>query len=101
MSSPRKTWHSRLSPRALNELAAGVDRVIEPSEMKPLTAAQRARERRAKRKAGRPRVGAGAEKLRISMERGLLRKVDQFARRRGLSRSQLIAESLRRTLGAA
>lgn len=80
-------------------LAAPFDRLIDPAEMKPLTAEQRREEQRARRKAGRPKVGAEAEKLRISMEGGLLKKVDAYAKKAGISRSKLIADSLRRTIG--
>lgn len=43
---------------------------------------------------GRPQVGEGAEKIRVSMERGLLRRADAYAKRNGLSRSQLIASAI-------
>ena len=68
---------------------------------KPLTPAQRALHRSAKRKAGRPKVGEGVEKIRISMERGLLRKADRWAIQHELSRSQLIASALKRLMAGA
>lgn len=100
MSRPTatKVWYSQLPPPELAKMAAGFDRPVDPAEMKPLTPAQRRQEQRARAKVGRPRVGDGAEKLRISMERGLLRKVDAYAKKSGLSRSRLIAESLARML---
>ena len=49
-------------------------------------------------KRGRPPVGQGAEKIRISLERGLLKQTDKLARTLRLSRSQLIATGLRRML---
>lgn len=64
---------------------------------KPLTAAQRAQHRQAsaRAKAGRPRIGGGAQIVPVSIERGLLRKVDAFAKRHDLKRSQMVAEGLR------
>ena len=64
---------------------------------KPLTAAQRARHRRAatRVKAGRPTVGAGAQIAPVSIERGLLAEVDAFAERHHLKRSQMVTEGLR------
>jgi hypothetical protein len=59
---------------------------------KPLNAAQKAQHRRAKR--GRPRRGAGAKRVLVTIERGLLGRADDVARRRGISRSELIAEGL-------
>ena len=68
----------------------------------PLTLAMRAAHRRAAKHArGRPRVGKGAAKLYISMERGLLKEADSYARKHGLSRSQLIADGLRAIIGSA
>jgi hypothetical protein len=68
----------------------------------PLTPALRAAHRRAaKQGRGRPRVGNGAAKLYISMERGLLKRADSFARKHGMSRSQLIADGLRAIIGSA
>jgi hypothetical protein len=87
--------YSKLSPQELDAIAAPFDR----GEFKtsPLTAADRERHRRAKargRKSGRPVVGKGAEKIRVSMERGLLHRADSFAKQHGLSRSQLIAQGV-------
>ena len=64
---------------------------------KPITAAQRARFR--KRKAGRPRVGQGAKIVPVTIERGLLKQVDAFAKQHGLKRSQMVADGLLRILG--
>ena len=66
----------------------------------PLTAAERKSfERMVKR--GRPQVGLGAEKIRISLERGLLAKTDKLALRRHTNRSRLIAEGLQLLLKSA
>lgn len=67
---------------------------------KPLSAAMRERLARARRR-GRPRIGLGAEKVRISLERELLSRTDAAARRLRLSRSQLIAKYLREGLRRA
>src|ERR1051325_9977823 len=48
-----------------------------------------------KARRGRPRMGEGAEKIYISLERGLLRETDRVARQRGQSRSGMIGEALR------
>ncbi len=64
---------------------------------KPLTAADKALHRRAARKAkmGRPRVGKGAKIVPVSIERGLLKDADTFAKRHKLKRSQMVAQGLR------
>jgi hypothetical protein len=61
---------------------------------RPLTQAEKALHERALRR-GRPRVGQGAEKIRVSIERELLAEADAYARKRGISRSELIAEGLK------
>ena len=47
-----------------------------------------------KRRRGRPRIGAGARRVQITMERSLLDSADGFARAHGLTRSELIARCL-------
>jgi len=68
----------------------------------PWTKADREQERRARnKKPGRPRVGAGAAKVRVSMEKRLLRQTDAFAKKHDLSRSELVARGLRAVLAGA
>jgi hypothetical protein len=63
---------------------------------KPLRARDKALDRRAAaRRAGRPRVGKGAKIVPVSIERGLLKDADAFARRHHLKRSQMVAAGLR------
>lgn len=101
MKRSRKTWFSKLPRAELDAMASEVDRSYDLSFLKPLTPAMRKQERAARnKKPGRPRVGLGAAKLRISMEKSLLKQVDAYANSHGLSRSQLIARSLRDLLRA-
>ena len=53
---------------------------------------------RAMRKRGRPRNGLGAKTIALTMERGLLERSDRFARKKGISRSQLVAAGLKAVL---
>jgi hypothetical protein len=66
----------------------------------PLTPRDLAVHARAGRKGGRPRIGAGARVVSVSMERMLLREVDVAAQRRGLSRAQFLARAVRRELAS-
>jgi len=50
---------------------------------------------------GRPIVGEGAERINITVERGLLKDADNFADAHGMTRSQLIAEGLRLAMARA
>src|SRR5947209_8731931 len=67
---------------------------------KPLTPAQKALHRRAARRAGRPKIGKGAERFTITLERELAKKADALAKRQRMSRSELIADGLRHLLKA-
>lgn len=50
---------------------------------------------------GRPKVGKGAQRIMVTVERGLLSEADAFAKRRQMSRSQLIAEGLKQVMRKA
>jgi hypothetical protein len=66
------------------------------SKSRPLTVAERAMfdEVGLGRRRGRPAKGQGARQISVTMERGLLVRVDEFAHQRGMSRAQFIARSL-------
>ncbi len=53
------------------------------------------------KRGGRPRIGLGAERVQIALERGLLAAAGDYARRHKLSRSKLIAEALKMFLAHA
>jgi hypothetical protein len=95
MKKKRKPY-DRMNGRELARATAEYDRPWTGKGLpgKPLTAADRAKHRRAGL-GGRPKVGEGAKIVPISIERGLLRRADAFAKRHKLSRSQLLAEGLR------
>ena len=58
---------------------------------RPLTPSERKRWRSAKKKRGRPKVGRGFKRISVSIERGLLGRVNALARKRGVNRSKLLA----------
>ena len=60
---------------------------------RPLTTADKARHRRARR--GRPKVEKGAKRVLVTIERDLLTRVDSLAKQQGISRAQLVARGLR------
>src|SRR3954462_4109244 len=91
-----KMLYSKLPVATLDQIASHLDRELIPT--KPLTPAMRNQERRAKHKRGRPVVGEGAEKVLISVERGLLRHADAYARRHNKNRSELFADALRQII---
>src|SRR5689334_4541632 len=95
----------RYGKMTAEEFDAEVARYDEPfvafRESKPLNKTDRALLRRADRKVGRPRIGRGARRVLITVERGLLKEADAYAKSNGLSRSELIARALRSVLGSA
>ncbi len=49
----------------------------------------------------RPRIGKGVKRINISMEMGLLSTADRFARKHGMTRARLIAESVQAFMSGA
>ena len=60
----------------------------------PPTAEQRAQDRRARRKRGRPRNGLGAKTISVTVEKRLLAEADRMAKRLRVPRAALIARGL-------
>ncbi len=90
--------YPKLSDAELARAARDFDTEREPRFLKPPAGEKRRHDallRTIKRRRGRPRIGAGAERVQIPVERSLLSRADSFARANGLSRSELIAEGLR------
>ena len=83
------------------ELAAATKPLDEPfvaDRARPLTPAERQQWARVKRKRGRPQIGQGYQRISVSLERGLLARVTAYAKKRGLSRSRLLAQVLEAAL---
>jgi hypothetical protein len=91
--------YGRMDASELDEEVAKFDEEFIAQTAKPLTAKERARDRRASRKRGRPRVGGGARRVLVTIEASLLRRSDVYADRHGLTRSALIARGLQELLG--
>jgi hypothetical protein len=71
---------------------------IAPS--RALNAAERRQWRRIKRRMGRPTVGKGAKVVAVTIERGLLDRVNRYAKAHGLKRAELIARGLELIMAA-
>jgi hypothetical protein len=90
MQQPKPYWE--MTTAELREATKEFDREMVPG--RPLTPEMKAKLRRARSKPGRPKIGKGAARVLITVERGLLGRADSFAKRHNLSRSQLIARGL-------
>jgi hypothetical protein len=55
----------------------------------------------AKAARGRPRVGLGAERINVTVEKSLLKQTDNLAKKQKISRSEAIARALREWLAGA
>lgn len=89
--------YGKMDAAELDAEVAMFDREFVIDQTRPMTAAERARELRARRR-GRPPVGQGAQRVLVTIERDLLRESDERAKKLGLSRSALIARGLRAVL---
>ena len=104
MKNGKKSYYQRFMEMTDEQRDAEVaqfDEEILGLPGKALTKSERALLRQAKRKGGRPRVGQGAKRVLITVEKGLLKKADTYARNNGLTRSELIARGLRSVIGSA
>ena len=59
-----------------------------------LSPEQRKLWRKAKRRVGRPTIGEGSKAISITVEKGLLKQADALARRRKITRAELVAAAL-------
>jgi hypothetical protein len=95
----RKPW-VKMTASELSQVTAKYDKpFVALRESKPLSA--RGRELHRKAKPGRPPVGEGAAKIALSVERGLLRRLDAYAKAHGISRAELVARGLQVVLSKA
>ena len=99
MSKKQRHW-SEMNARELAEATSQFEKEFSGDGWEPLGAQDKALFKRSAAKAaakalrGRPRVGKGAERINISIEREMLEKADALASREGVNRSELIARGL-------
>ena len=96
----KRKKYSEMNTQELAEATREFDEEFAFLKGRPLTDREKKLHAKA-RKRGRPRVGMGAEKIQVSVERGLLTRSDAFARKHGMSRSEMIARGLKAILAAA
>ena len=101
MRRPHRQEQAKLpSPEELERITADLDREFVASTFRPPTDDENKTWRKAKRKRGRPVRGKGSKVISVSIERRLLDRTDQLARRKRVSRAQLIARGLNAVLAA-
>ncbi|QOV92268.1 type II toxin-antitoxin system HicB family antitoxin [Humisphaera borealis] len=92
-----------LSDAQKEQVWESFNREIPLSETQPLTADETAQWKqvvaKARRGRGRPKIGGGAQRVQVTVERKLLARADAYAESKGLSRAQLISMGLRKLVG--
>jgi hypothetical protein len=73
-------------------IVAPFDREFLPT--RPLNTEQRRSWRRFKRKMGRPKIGQGTRIISVTVEKGMLKRLDQYAKSHALSRARVIAQGV-------
>jgi hypothetical protein len=98
----RRKPYDQMTTAELREATKEFDEpFVALEKSRPLSPAQKEVHRQAKRRPpGRPKVGAGAARVLISVERGLLKDADAYARRHGLTRAAVVAQGLKSVLRA-
>jgi hypothetical protein len=99
MKAKKPYWE--MNAKELARATRVFDRELPDADFRPLTPDLRTRLAAASRKPGRPRVGKGARRVLVTIEGELLARADSFARKRKISRAQLIAHGLRTVLPKA
>jgi hypothetical protein len=87
-----------MTSKQLAEATKQFDEPFVIDESRPLTGAEEEQWNRLKRKRGRPKTGERFQRVSVSLERGLLRRVTAIAKRRHVSRSKLLAQVLEEAL---
>jgi|SRR6516225_4561059 hypothetical protein len=90
--------HWQMSSKELAQATKQFDEPLVVDRSRPLTPAERKQWDRVKKKRGRPKVGQGFQRVSVSIERGLLKRVTALARKRRVSRSKLLAQVLEEAL---
>jgi hypothetical protein len=87
--------YGRMNADELAKATAEFDEERVHAPGRPATAAERRKFNGIRRKLGRPKVGQGSQLVPVTIERGLLKEADRFAKQHKLKRSQMVAQGLR------
>ena len=91
--------YGRMDAAELDKEAAQFDQEFSAESAEPLTAQERIRDQKARRKRGRPQVGGEARRVLVTIETSFLQRSDLYAEKHRLTRSALIARGLEELLG--
>jgi hypothetical protein len=94
----KKKPYWEMTTSELTEATRQFDEPFVVDRSRPLTPEEKKEWKRAKRKRGRPKNGQGFQRISVSMERGLLKRVTALAKKRRVSRSKLFAQVFEKAL---
>lgn len=97
MTKPSKPYQ-KMTSRELATATRQFDKEFVVDKSRALSDEEKKQWQRMKRKRGRPKVGQGHQRVSVSMEQSLLKRVTQLAKKRGVSRSKLFADVMREVL---
>ena len=97
MNKPKHKPYAQMTTEELAAATADLDREHVGTPGRPLNRREREEHRRA-RKMGRPKIGQGVKVISLSVEQGLLKRADALAKRRKISRAELVSQALRAVL---
>ena len=86
--------YTQMTAKELVAATAKFDKELVIDQSREPTQQETKQWQRAKRKRGRPMQGRGVKVISVSIEKGLLRKTDQLAKKLHTQRTQLIARGL-------
>jgi hypothetical protein len=99
MPRPRQKTFQQMSSAERDAVVARFDQETDYSKTKALSPRGKALWNAAQRATPRQPTESGAARMLITIDRQLLDTVDEFVRRHGKSRSELVAEGLRLAMG--
>jgi hypothetical protein len=97
----KKKPYWEMTTKELADATKLFDEPLVVDKSRPLTPVEREQWQRVKRKRGRPKVGRGFQRVSISVEKGLLKRINAYAKKKRVSRSGLIAEVFEELLSNA
>jgi len=94
----KKKPYWEMTPAELAEATKQFDTPMVVDKSRPVTPSEQERWKRVKRKRGRPKVGRGFQRVSVSIEKSLLKRITAHAKERQITRSGLIAELFEKLL---
>jgi hypothetical protein len=93
--------YGKMDAAELDKEVEKFDREFIADNAKSLSPREKARERLARGKRGRPTIGKGAKRVLVTIEQDLLRRSDAYAKKRKMTRAALVARGLEAILADA